>query len=540
MIGAPDEYSVPDVPRLPDLAPTRSAALCAGVFVAAYLALDWVSYIHPLQQYSVTPWNPQPALAIALLMLGGQRWVVVVFTGVVVAEGLVRGATASWPATLLIATVISLCYAAMARALTGRFAIHPGLDSRRDAIRLVAVVAIGALATGTLYVAALLAGGAEPLDAPLIALVRFWIGDAVGILVTLPLVFMLVVPARRSELHRMVSRPEMAAHAVITAIALASVFTLPDAEQVKVCYVLFMPLIVIATRHGLVGATVAMLVIQAAIIVTGEVAAYQTLTMFELQGLLIALTVTGLFLGVTVDERRRAEAAVVRSGRMAAAGEMAAALAHEVNQPLTALGSYARAVRLMVSSGNPDPRLLADTLDKLVAEASRAADVVRRLRDFFRSGTTRLASMELEAAVVRVVASLNDSARASRVAVSVATDPAIGPVHGDATQLEVVLRNLVANAIEAASAAAPGEVSVHVGRDAAGTPRISVRDSGPGVGPSDVARIFEPFETTRATGMGIGLTVSRAIVEAHGGRLWVEPGTHGLFILTLPQEGTHD
>lgn len=307
LAGPPQE-----VAKLPALAPTGAALLLGAGYVIGYLALDWLSYIHPLQQYSITPWNPQPALAVALLVMGGQRWLPVVFLAVVCAEWLVRSATASWPSTLLIAAVMSLGYASIASALSGRFAINLALDSRRDAIRLVAVAAAGALLTGILYIAALLAAGIGPMDTPFIALIRFWIGDAVGILVTLPFIFMLAVAMRRAEMRHMLARPEMIAHGALTAISLASVFTLPAAEQVKVFYVLFLPLIVIATRHGLVGSTLATLVIQAVIIVTGEVAGYQTLTVFELQGLLIALTVTGLFLGVTVDERRRAEAELAR------------------------------------------------------------------------------------------------------------------------------------------------------------------------------------------------------------------------------------
>jgi two-component system, LuxR family, sensor kinase FixL len=513
----------------------RASLGTAAAFIAGYLLLDWVSYIHPMQQYGITPWNPQPALAIALLMLGGQRWLPAVLAATVAAEWLVRGNPASWAASILVGAVLALGYAAIARALTGRFAIHPGLESRSDTIRLMAVIAVGALGTGILYVAALLASGSGPLEAPFIALVRFWIGDTVGILVTLPFVLMLAVPARRAEMRAMLHRPEMAVHAGLTALALASVFTLPDTEQVKVFYVLLLPLIVVSTRHGLVGAAVATLVIQAVIIVTGEVAGYQALTVFELQGLLIALTVTGLFLGVTVDERRRAEDELRRSMRLAAAGEMAAALAHELNQPLTAVSSYARASQLMAASYASNPELLAQTLAKLVAEAARAADVVRRLRDFFRTGATHLTPVSLAEVGNRVAAALAPRAESSGVAIEVAVAGSVVPILADETQLEVVLRNLLANGIEAAAGAhAPRSVRIDIVPEPSGGVLASVEDSGPGVSAADAMRIFEPFETTRASGMGMGLAISRAIVEAHGGRLWVEPAARGIFRFTLP------
>ncbi len=530
----------------PDESVARSGqwrpALVAAGFLAAYLALDWLSYIHPMQQYSITPWNPQPALAIALLMLGGQRWLPVVFLAMVLAEWAVRAAPAGWPSTLVIGAVLALGYAAIARALSGRFAVHPAIDSRRDAIRLVAVVSAGTLATGVLYIAALLASGVGPLERPYVALVRFWIGDAVGILVTLPIVLMLSQPRRRAELAAMLPQREMLGYTAATGLALAVVFSSPASEQVKLFYVLFLPLILMATRFGMVGASLAALVIQGGVIATGELAGYQALTVFEFQALLIALTVTGLFLGVTVDERRRAEAELRGTMRLAAAGEMAAALAHELNQPLTAVASYARASQLIAQQPEADRALLEATLAKLVAESTRAADVVRRLRDFFRTGTTHLAPLALAELAQGALASANAVAQARGVALALDAKPDLPTVLADGTQLEVVMRNLVANAVEAAAGGAPPRaVRVAIARDGDEHLRVCVLDSGGGVAPSDAQRIFEPFETTRASGMGMGLAISRAIVEAHGGRLWVEPGAHGDFRLTLPlAQAAHD
>jgi signal transduction histidine kinase len=509
--------------------------LLAIAFCAGYVGLDWVSYIHPMQKYTITPWNPQPALAIALLMLAGQRWLPVVFAAVVLAELLVRGAPAPWPATLLVCSVLALGYAAIARALSGPFTIDPALGSRKDAVRLAAVVAGGALLTGVLYVAALLATSQGPLDDPFSALARFWIGDAIGILVTLPIVLMLSVPARRAQVAGLLASAEALLHAVLIAAALLVVFSTSGAEQVRFFYVLFLPLIFVAARHGLAGSAVAMIAIQGAVIVAGQIADLGTLTVFELQALLIALTITGLFLGVTVDERRHAEAELARSLRLASAGEMAAALAHELNQPLTAVASYARSSRLLAGNSPPDPELLAATLEKLVAESDRAADVVRRLRDFFLSGSTKLARTDVVAVAGRAIASLAATAQAAGVRVVARMDP-LPRILADELQIEVVLRNLVANAIQAARGSEGSEVAM-TGFAASGRLEITIADSGPGVTAANASRIFEPFETTRAAGMGMGLAISRAIVEAHGGRLWAEPGNRGVFRLQLP---THD
>jgi signal transduction histidine kinase len=134
-----------------------------------------------------------------------------------------------------------------------------------------------------------------------------------------------------------------------------------------------------------------------------------------------------------------------------------------------------------------------------------------------------------------VLASYGAKADAMGVTLERRVPHALPALLGDELQLEVVLRNLVANALEAA-AARDGRrvVCVEVLRDRSGEVKTTVEDSGGGVAAGDVQRIFEPFETNRATGMGMGLAISRAIVEAHGGRLWAEPGARGVFSFTLP------
>jgi signal transduction histidine kinase len=473
-------------------------------------------------------------------MRGGQRTLPLVFVAAVLAEWVVRGTQGGWPSALLVSAVLSLGYAAIAHALTHRFAISPALTTGRDAGRLVVVVAAGALATGALFVASLLASRIGPMEEPFTALLRFWIGEAVGILVTLPFVLMCFVPARRAQMREMLREPETLLLVAGTALALAIVFASPAVEQVKLFYLLFLPLVFASVRLGLTGSVVATLTIQAAVIVSGEIAGYQALTIFELQSLLIALTVTGLFLGVTVDERRRTEIELRGTLRMAAAGEMAAALAHELNQPLTAVSSYARASQLIARSAQADPAALVQALDKLMAEATRAADVVRRLRDFFRTGSTRLTEASLGDAAGAAVESQRASAEARQAGLSLDVSPQLPRLRIDETQMQMVVRNLVANALEAAAATAPPRsVRVVLARAGDGGIEASVIDSGPGVAAADSERIFEPFETTRATGMGMGLAISRAIVEAHGGRLWAEPGPRGVFRFTLPPEPPH-
>ena len=501
--------------------------------VAAYVLLDAVSYIHPIGQHGITPWNPQPSIAIALLVLAGQRWLPTVIGAVLAAEWIVRGAPGSALATVLICLVLALGYAAMAAALTGRLAVSPRLDTRRDVLRLVLVVLVGSIVTGLLYVSTIYASGTGLAGGPVAAWMRFWIGDAVGILVTLPVILMASDPKRRGQMAALVKRKETLVQAGAILLALWAVFDRQVTEQVKFFYLLFLPLVWIAARHGMAGATLATLAIQVAVIVAVLRAQYPPLSVFEVQALLIALTVTGLFLGIAVDEQQKAEEDLRQSLRLAAASEMAAALAHELNQPLAALSNFARASTVLAEQG-ADAAQLKGTLARLVGEADRAASVVQRLRDFFRTGATELRPASIADLAGSVVESLRPRADALGVQLEQRTEEPIAPLLVDSVQIEIVLRNLLANAIEAA-ASSRGErrVSLLIEPVSLGV-RGTVADTGSGVAGVDAERIFEPFATNRATGMGMGLSICRAIIEAHGGRIWSEPGPGGLFRFTLP------
>jgi two-component system sensor kinase FixL len=314
------------------------------------------------------------------------------------------------------------------------------------------------------------------------------------------------------------------------------VFALQLDEQVRFFYLLFLPLVWVSARAGLLGSAVAALLIQTGVIAAVHFTGQPPITVFELQTFLITMTIMGLFLGVAVDEREHAEQALHKSQRLAAAGQMAAVLTHEISQPLTALTNYARAGQLLAAAGEAERGRLEETLRKLVAESRRTADIVRRLRDFLQHGTIRAESVDLLALLERVLASLRESAETTDMPVKVISSAALPMVSADALQIEIVLRNLLRNALQAArQSSTPHEVSVDLTFDEASV-LVSVIDSGHGVRPDQLEQIFEPFETSKATGMGMGLAISREIVEAHKGHLWAEAEGRGIFRFNLPRE----
>jgi len=517
----------------PAFAAIRPATAVAA-FVAGYLFLDWLSNAHAIATFGVTPWNPQPALAIALLLYAGQRLIPVVFAAVVLAEVLVRGAPAPPLATLFAAAAVTFGYAATAQWLAGRHGPRLPLVTPGDLARLFTGIAGGTLLTGTLYIGTLIATGYAPPGPAPQGLLQFWIGDCVGLVVTLPLLLTLADAGRRERLARSAVTREAASQVAVLALLLWLLLRGPPADEIRFFYILFLPVVWVAARHGLAGAALAIAAIQAGIAIEVHGADYRSIAVFELQAELIALTVTGLFLGITVDERRRVGEDLRRSLHLAAAGRMAAALAHELNQPLTALTGYAASARRIAAApAPPDPQVLAGTLDRVGEEAQRAAHVVRRMRDFFRTGAVELAPVRLDTLLAALVGSLQEPARDRGVQLRLAVQP-VPVVLADALQVEIVLRNLVTNAFEAlAGTAGPRAVDVDV-RAAGGAVAVTVRDNGPGVALQSRARLFEPFATTRATGMGMGLAISRAIVEAHGGHLLALDGPGGAFRFTLP------
>jgi two-component system sensor kinase FixL len=243
------------------------------------------------------------------------------------------------------------------------------------------------------------------------------------------------------------------------------------------------------------------------------------------------------------EERLRAkEEELTGVLRFAAAGQVASSLAHELNQPLYALATYVQSCQLLAADPAGDRALLSELMGKAVSEVGRAGDVVKRLREFFQTGGTRLERIPVRRLLETAVDASRRRAERHRVAVSIDGEGA-DEVTCDALQLEIVLHNLVGNAIDAIEAGRCERREIRLSarrRDA--SVEIRCEDTGPGIAPEVADRLFQPFTTTKPEGMGLGLSIASYIVEAHGGRLWAEPvPTGSAFCLTLPgTAGTND
>lgn len=508
----------------------------AIVFTGLYLVLERISFIHPWATSSITPWNPQIALALGLVLIRGVRAVPALLLATLISEALVRQASAPFSAVLVGALIMTIGYGAAGIALARGLSARGRIRSLRDFAWMLAVVSGAPLLIGTLYVGANAALGVFAWTAFPEAMLRYWIGDVVGVLALMPLFLVLADPASRRKLAALLPRWETAAQLISTVAILSTVFVFLPEGQVKYFFVLFLPVIWMAARQGLVGAAAGLAFIQVGSIVIAQVSGTEPWMLLELQARVLALSVTGLLLGVVVDERERAQESLRQSLRLAAAGEMAAALAHEVNQPLSALVTYGRACQHMLGTNPPDMVQLEQTVGKVTEQAQRVGAIVKRLRDFLRSGTMNLERVSPGEFLEQMRAACAAEARAKEIVVRLHIEPDLPRVLIDRLELEIVLRNLIANALDSIREARPRrrEVSLEAASHEGGFVRLGVVDSGPGIPTSMRDRLFLPFSTSKSHGMGLGLAISRAIVKAHGGRLWVEPADHGSFHLTLP------
>jgi two-component system, LuxR family, sensor kinase FixL len=226
------------------------------------------------------------------------------------------------------------------------------------------------------------------------------------------------------------------------------------------------------------------------------------------------------------------QAELVHVARLSTMGQMASAIAHELNQPLTAVGNYAGALGRMLATPNADPERVRDIVERIRQQTTRAGDVIRRLRDHVaKRGATRRHE-DINAVVTEAVELGLVGTRHQGMDTAIRLDTAAGSGSLDRVQIGQVIINLVREAMEASEQRA----LVVATRATAGVVEITVSDSGPGIAPDITGRLFQPFVTTKPIGLGLGLSICREIVEAHEGQLTAAPGVAGgtVFTMRLP------
>jgi PAS domain S-box-containing protein len=238
------------------------------------------------------------------------------------------------------------------------------------------------------------------------------------------------------------------------------------------------------------------------------------------------------------DVRRELQMALAHENRLATMGQLTASIAHEVNQPIGAARNNAYAALRFLASDPPDLAEVTEALEGVVSDTYRAGDIIGRIRDQVKKVPPRKEGVDLNDAIEEVLALVRGELTKNLVSVRTQLSERLSPAHGDRVQLQQVMLNLILNAIEAMASVDDEvrELVISTGWSEASGLLVAVGDSGPGVAPGDRERIFESFYTTKAGGVGIGLSICRSIIDAHGGRLWAD--THrprgAVFRFTLP------
>ena len=236
---------------------------------------------------------------------------------------------------------------------------------------------------------------------------------------------------------------------------------------------------------------------------------------------------------------------LAHSNRVATMGQLSASIAHEVKQPITATAAYASAALRWLAARPPNLVEVRQALNRIVADSSRANDIVDRTRAFFKKEPQRKDGLDINETILELIAFMGGEADKCGVKLAVQLVDGLPQIHGDRVQLQQVMLNLMINAIEAMSAAntATRTLLIRTSRLEVNELCVSVQDSGPGLATERLECVFDAFFTTKPNGLGLGLPICRSIVESHGGKLWVASnspsGTTFQFPVPMQADAVH-
>jgi signal transduction histidine kinase len=241
--------------------------------------------------------------------------------------------------------------------------------------------------------------------------------------------------------------------------------------------------------------------------------------------------------GWRLDDNGNRLAVLLHMNRVSVMGELAASLLHEITQPIASARNNARAAQNFLEMQPPDLGEIKEALSCVVGDADRAREIIDRIREQIKKTPPRKERFDLNAAINEVIILARSLTTRNGVAVQTRLSAGLVQVPGDCVQLQQVLLNLILNAAEAMGSVeeGPRELLISTEQDQAGV-LVAVRDSGPGIDSAHLDRVFDPFYTTKSSGTGMGLSICRSIIHAHGGKLWVEANEPrgAVFQFTLP------
>ncbi|MGE0005474.1 MAG: ATP-binding protein [Parvibaculaceae bacterium] len=531
-------------------APARRRIVLSLLFCPCFVLLHGVTNFYPLARLAASPWSPETGLTVAASALLGPPIVLLTVISHIVADWTTRAApflTVELPASLGYA----LAYA-VPGMLIRRWLDDFGHDSIRFLVRFILLTVLTAfLFAGTQAGLAVLIRRIPPevLLSPAFTLA---VGDIIGILTVTP-VFLFALHDRNPLAYARRHALVLASGTVAIVLISLAVFGLDVTDDFKFFYLLFVPVVVLSVMRGLSGAIFSVLITDTSMMTILYWREQSLSTATELQLLMSSLSVTGLVLGTTVHERglfkealtlsqeqlNQSQSLLLHSSRVAVVSEMAAALAHELNQPLSAIKVYMRALQRVLSSQKADPAKAQQLFDETVAQVDHAAGLIRRTRNFLRRGEKRIRKANLRHIVSTSLALMEAELRSAGIHLSVELPRSIPAVWASEIQIQQVMINLLRNAKDAVMARPAGErwIALSVKRDPPQGAHVTVRiaDSGGGVPRELRGQLFQPFATTKEDGLGLGLALCRSIISAHGGEIGLDESAADAtcFVFTL-------
>ncbi|MBK9080531.1 MAG: MASE1 domain-containing protein [Hyphomicrobium sp.] len=364
---------------------------------------------------------------------------------------------------------------------------------------------------------------------------RLFVGNFIGIIVIAPAVFILQSPPNRPFRWRWVVQ------LLAISAALMIIFGYREATAFQLFYLLFLPLLWVALTSGSSGAIFALVVIQCGLVIGAEFRFGADPGLTALQVLMIALTITGLLVGAAFTERettaarmRDQQISLSRALRLRAAGEIAAGIAHEVNQPLAAIRAYASVAEGQLQMGDTEAAL--GILRKLSLQSARAAEVIKSIRELLHQGAINPHPADLTVMLQEFAELVAPELASNGAQLTIEVSPGLPPISVDRVQIIQALHNLVNNSAEAiASTGRRGAVQIRTAMRDNKTVSILVADNGPGFPVGFSHKHPTPFFTTKDEGTGIGLSIARTVAEMHGGRLLTKSDLSGASVeIILP------
>lgn len=521
-----------------------------AVFLCVYLLLYRSSNIFHTTDLRSTPWNPETGIAVALGALYGWIALPIILTANFIGN-ILWGSTfpIGWSFTSALAH--SLVFAGSAALMRHRIRLlnRPTVGLIVGFLLFAVVVTICSMATRLIISVYAFQISPSYLYSYTFAVS---VGNLVGIVTTAPLFY---VFANLQELQSYFARWRGFQYCMAIAIACTSmiVFGLKNTDEFKVFYLVFLPVIAFAIRDGLRGAAVSVLLSDLAMVAILTWRQYEPSTALELQLLMTSLSATGLILGASVSERQRvsleleeshvslqeSQTALMHASRISLASEMAAALAHELNQPLSSVRSFVRSVRRKLDAKRIDRKALKSDIDEAVDQIDKAANLIRSTRSFLERGEVAFKKLNFTQLIEVCCELVSTELRKSKITLTTEIPLNQPRVMGNESQLQQVILNILKNAKEAIvdSRSKIRNIDIHVSSfTRPGFLEILITDTGPGVAVELRHSLFSPLKSTKSDGLGLGLSLCSTIVKSHGGEVWYNQAdaTGAQFVLTLP------